>query len=73
MASGHQHWRVRLAHLAPQTSLRASQRRQLRKLLGRAWGLEWRLPSRTGDALDQAIVTRAKTAGHVIDRFRKTA
>lgn len=57
MASGHRHWRARLARLstvpipappghrsAPGArELSRAERRQLRKLLGRAYAFEWRL------------------------------
>ena len=46
MASGRKHWRQRLNRLVshwPRSSLTQAERRQLRKLSGRALGREWRL------------------------------
>jgi len=74
MASGHKHWRARLARLSREPELGRSARRQLRKLLGRALGVEWRvLGSRAGaprDALNEAIAESAAAGGHLADRLR---
>lgn len=50
--------------------LRRSERRQLRKRLGKAAGVEWRLPGRTPDDLNREIVKRARAKGHLSDRLR---
>ncbi len=96
MASGHRHWTLRLqalqqffqwverhpygyanAHITP---VRRADRRQLRKLLGRHWGLEWRIfgctRRRDGsravhwDDLNIQIAAQAKAKGHIGDRMR---
>lgn len=76
MASGHRHWRARLAALNALPALRRPQKRQLRKLLGRRLGQEWRIFGNTRggiavDPLNTLIATRAKTVGHVGDWWRE--
>ncbi len=70
MASGHRHWTARLAALSRVAALDRAGRRQLRKLLGRKTGLEWRLlgnirGGESGDALNQRIVANVWASGHV--------
>lgn len=75
MASGRKHWRLRLGRLAGADGpISRADRRQLRKLLGRAWGLEWRSFGNArrgvwGDALNREILD-ASRAGHVAKRLR---
>jgi len=82
MASGHRHRTVRLARLLERgPSLRRAERRQVRKLLGRAWGLEWRVWGCTRrkdgsravnpDALNQTVLARVRAVGHVADRLKR--
>ena len=80
MASGRKHWSARLSTLSKRQGLPRAGRRQLRKLLGRAWGLEWRslgrLARREGrlvlpdDPLTRLIMERARALGHVAQRLR---
>lgn len=78
MASGRRHWQARLRALSTQTTLGRSDRRQLRKLLGRLWSLEWRsLGNVRGgirqDALNDEIVRRSREVGHVARRLAEQA
>jgi len=70
------HWHTRLNRLAALDNPNRAQRRQLRKLIGRRTGLEWRTlghqkdkfrqpkPMRP-DALASEIVHNARTVGHI--------
>lgn len=56
------------------TSLGRAGRRQYRKLLGRIWGLEWRVFGNVKrglhlDPLNAAVLARAKELGHVAQRL----
>lgn len=78
MASGRKHWRIRLARLSREPGLGRAGRRQLRKLLGRAYACEWRLfGNRLGatyyDAHHAAVAARVKQDGHVADRLKAAA
>lgn len=78
MASGRKHWRTRLARLSREASLSRAGRRQLRKLLGRAYDCEWRLFGNVKrgvwpDALNADIAASVKANGHVAGRLRAEA
>lgn len=70
---GRKQLRLDLHHLARQAAvrrLRRMERRQLRKRLGRKYGLEWRSFGNVKgglafDAMNDLIVRQAKTLGHV--------
>ena len=80
MASGRRHWRARLARLGRVRDLSRSGRRQLRKLLGRAYACEWRLfgnirrrdGSRSAhpDPLNTLIARNVQENGHVAQRLK---
>lgn len=75
MASGRRHWQARLRRLQVAPSVSRAGRRQLRKLLGRRMGLEWRgfghqsrgIPP---DALNAAIMGRAQQGQHLAQALR---
>lgn len=83
MATGRRHWSERLGRLLRVPAmlppgyrqvrgarwLRRSERRQLRKLMGRKLGREWRIFGHgrpPADALNRAIVAEARRVGHIL-------